>query len=238
MKSDKSVSPAIFISVIVIFDLDDTLYDERSYVESGLRAVSAFGYDRFGWDPDASLRFMIDILDRKGRGAIFDCWLRSQGKATRKLVEACVGVYRHHLPAIKLNDQAKQLLPRLFQQSLYVVTDGHKVAQQKKVEALGIERLFKKIFITHRYGIKNAKPSIYCFDRIREIERCEWEEVVYVGDNPEKDFVNLNICGARTIRVLTGAHKNKIAKAGFDAMHHIESLGDLTFLLKEWGMNV
>ncbi len=31
----------MFISMILVFDLDDTLYEERSYVESGLRAVAA-----------------------------------------------------------------------------------------------------------------------------------------------------------------------------------------------------
>jgi putative hydrolase of the HAD superfamily len=55
----------------------------------------------------------------------------------------------------------------------------------------------------------------------------------YVGDNPEKDFVNLNPLGVNTVRVTTGAYANAKAKPGFDAKHVISSLDELSTLLKE-----
>jgi putative hydrolase of the HAD superfamily len=217
--------------MVLIFDLDDTLYDERIYVESGLRAVAALGRSKFGWDSEASFRFMLDVLDREGRGAVFDRWLAAHNSYSRKLVQACLRCYRGHTPRLWLNDQARVLLPQLKDYPLYLVTDGHKIVQQRKIEALGIAPLFRRVFITHRYGVKNAKPSTYCFERILELESCTWPEMTYIGDNPAKDFVSLNRQGANTVRVLTGLHSCAKAAPGYDAQHSIADLGCFLELL-------
>lgn len=219
--------------MVLIFDLDDTLYDERIYVESGLREVAFFGQTRFGWNGERSFHFMRDVLDREGRGAIFDRWLASHGCYSKKLIRMCVHRYRYHQPRLRLNEHAAALLPQLKKYPLYVVTDGHKDVQQIKIEALGIVPLFRRIFITHRYGIRNAKPSTYCFECIRKAENCAWAALTYIGDNPCKDFVNLNKEGANTVRVLTGMHKAVKAAAGYEARHIIPHLGHLMDLLPE-----
>jgi putative hydrolase of the HAD superfamily len=123
------------------------------------------------------------------------------------------------------------LLPQLKDYPLYLVTDGHKIVQQRKIEALGIAPLFRRVFITHRYGVKNAKPSTYCFERILELESCTWPEMTYIGDNPAKDFVSLNRQGANTVRVLTGLHSCAKAAPGYDAQHSIADLGCFLELL-------
>jgi putative hydrolase of the HAD superfamily len=211
--------------MILIFDMDDTLYDERTYVDSGLRAVASYGEERFGWNSVDSFNYMQHILETSGRGRIFDLWLASHGRCTRSLVKACVKVYRHHAPSLRLTPGVEGLLEQLSSDySLYLVTDGHKIVQHKKVEALGISRFFQKVLITHRYGIRNAKPSTYCFELIRRREKCLWEDMVYIGDNPEKDFVNLNPLGVKTIRVNTGVYRNVKAKPGYDAAKTLERL--------------
>lgn len=217
--------------MILIFDLDDTLYDERGYVESGLAAVAGMGEAEFGWDRHESLATMIAILDRDGRGAIFDRWLAGHGRSGRRLVEKCVHAYRYHRPDIALEPSTRSLLEGLSRHPLYLVTDGHKVVQQRKVEALAIAPLFRRMFITHQYGLRHAKPSTYCFERIREIEGCEWGEMAYVGDNPAKDFVNLNKLGVHTIRVLTGVHRHAVALPGYDAGVTIENLAELNTVI-------
>ncbi len=55
--------------------------------------------------------------------------------------------------------------------------------------------------------------------------------MVYVGDNPSKDFVNLTPLGVHTIRVLTGAHRMASAKPGWDATHRITRISALPSLL-------
>lgn len=219
--------------MIIIFDLDDTLYDERSYVESGLQTVADFGADQFGWEAETAFRFMIGILDQEGRGAIFDKWLAANERYSKRLVQDCVQIYRQHIPNLSLYPEAVTLLPALSGYPLYLVTDGHKIVQQHKVNALGIKAFFRHIFITHRYGVRNAKPSIYCFERILKREKCGWGDMMYIGDNPAKDFVGLNPLGVHTVRVLTGIHRNVKAAPGYEAHYRIDSLGQFLKLLNQ-----
>lgn len=84
---------------------------------------------------------------------------------------------------------------------LYIVTDGNKIVQNNKIEALNLRKHIKKDFITHRFGKKHSKPSTYCFEKIRKLENVNPEDIVYIGDNPNKDFVNIKELGFRTIRI-------------------------------------
>lgn len=215
--------------MIPIFDLDDTLYPERTYVESGFRTVALWGEQRFGWPAETSLAKMLSVLERDGRGRVFDRWLATHGaKVTRRLVGEAVRQYRHHSPDIQLPPAHLDVLNELACHApLYLVTDGHKVVQAKKVDALGIAPLFRKVYITHRYGIACAKPSAHCFDLIRRREGCDWHQMVYIGDNPAKDFVTLNRLGMPTIRVLTGCYAGVEAQPGYDARHSVARLTEV-----------
>jgi putative hydrolase of the HAD superfamily len=212
--------------MILIFDLDDTLYPENTYVESGFNSVAHHLQATRGWDAEESLCYMREVLERKGRGKVFNELLALHGEYRRSAVNDCIKTYRHHQPKIQLADTAKRLFNRL-PTPFYLVTDGHKVVQRNKVQALDIESLFAKVYITHHYGLRHAKPSTHCFELIRARERCAWTDMVYVGDNPAKDFVNLNLLGVYTVRVLTGNHKGAIAKPGFEAAQVINSLDQL-----------
>ncbi|WP_288741205.1 HAD family hydrolase [uncultured Rheinheimera sp.] len=212
--------------MIYIFDLDDTLYDERQYVESGFRAVAAYAAKQWGLDATSCYEQLVRLLDTQGRGRIFDDFLAGHSLSSKSNIQACVRTYRLHKPKLSLPAEHLQLL-QLLPKPLYLVTDGHKIVQQNKVDALGIAALFKRIFITHRFGIKHAKPSTHCFELIKKAEKCEWRDMVYIGDNPAKDFVNLNKLGMNTIRVSTGVHRQVIAQKGFDALRTIRTLIEL-----------
>jgi putative hydrolase of the HAD superfamily len=224
--------------MILIFDLDDTLYEEMSFVRSGLQAVAAYGRMSFGWDEGNSYEFMYEFLLKNGRGRVFDEWLNLHQHFSNSRLKKCVHLYRHHIPKITLSKETLQILSR-FQDlyPMYLVTDGHKIVQQKKIAALGIEPFFKRVFITHRFGIRHAKPSLYCFERIRQLEKCPWSNLVYVGDNPAKDFVSLNSMGALTIRVNTGVHAEVLAQVGFDARHTIDNIAHLPLLVDNVASN-
>ena len=222
--------------MIPIFDLDDTLYPESSYVESGFHAVARWGENQFGWPHRDSVDRLTRLLWKYGRGRVFDLWLEGHGvRPTRRLVSTAVHAYRHHDPEIVLPTAHQKLLKRLRAKGpVYLVTDGHKVVQSKKVEALGIKALFSGIYITHRYGLLAAKPSARCFELIKQRENASWQDIVYVGDNPAKDFVTLNKLGSLTVRVLTGRHATDRARDGFDGARHIKSLAELESTLFEY----
>lgn len=212
--------------MVIIFDLDDTLYDEMTFVRSGMRAVAEFLHITHGLPFAKTYERLIRILEDEGRGRVFDIFLRENGYASQAMIKKCLSVYRLHQPSINVFPGVLPLLQSLKSHSLYLVTDGNKVVQYNKVHALGIESFFKGIYITHRYGIANAKPSIYCFEKIRSKEKCQYREMVYIADNPVKDFVNIRKLGIHTVRVLTGSYKQHQAMEGYDAEMTINHVKD------------
>src|SRR5438270_726613 len=98
----RSGFPRTLTFMVLIFDLDDTLYEELTYVSSGFRAVARWLETQFQWDQESSYQCMWEILERQGRGKSFDRVLQRNGKLTAALVRACVSVYRHHQPNIQL----------------------------------------------------------------------------------------------------------------------------------------
>jgi putative hydrolase of the HAD superfamily len=154
--------------------------------------------------------------------------LREIGHESAKNVKACVGAYRYGGTQIQLPKRIEKMLAELSRErNLYLVTDGNKIVQRLKVESLGLDRFFVGIFITHRFGKDKAKPSLYCFDKVAAREGASLSDIIYVADDPHKDFVKLNKAGATTIRVCTGRFRTTKAAAGYDARITIDSLDEL-----------
>lgn len=221
------------MSLILVFDLDDTLYPEHTYVQSGIKSVASFLSKHFFLVNEKTEKRLLEILKTNGRGKVFDIFLQENGIFSKKNLKKCVDTYRHHCPKIYLYPGCLQIISS-FEEKKYLVTDGHKVVQKAKVKALRIESIFEKIYLTNLYGKVNAKPSLHCFRKILERENSHWTSLVYIGDNPAKDFVNLNLMGAITVRVLTGRHKFDSCQTGYDAKFIINNLSELSLVLKDF----
>ncbi|WP_201317857.1 HAD family hydrolase [Paenibacillus sp. EPM92] len=218
---------------VVVFDLDDTLYKELTFVESGFKAVSFDLHNRFGLKPEETFQTMWLELQRHGRGKVFNCVLARYGLETKGNILHCLNIYRKHRPDISLYDDARRCLEELKAYPMYIVTDGNKLVQQSKLQALGLydHEFIRHCYITRRYGIKNEKPSPHCFMKICEREQVDPKDVVYIGDNPNKDFVGIKPLGFRTVRIIRGAFSELIKPNDYEAEHQIESLDELANLL-------
>ena len=56
--------------------------------------------------------------------------------------------------------------------------------------------------------------------------------MVYIGDNPNKDFVNCNEAGIMTVRLLKGEFKNIKKKYPYDAKVKIYKLSEIKKIFK------
>jgi len=213
--------------LILVFDLDDTLYDETTFVKSGFKAVARYLNADFGLSENVINSQLIKEFE-KGRGEIFDNVLKEHNLYSKSKVKSCISVYRGHKPAISLSKEGKACIERFKKYSKYIVTDGNKVVQYNKIKALGIETKFKKCFITYRYGRAHSKPSPYCFNLICKKEKVGPSQVVYIGDNVSKDFVGIKPLGFRTIQVMTGQYTHYKKEDKFLADFKIKSLDELT----------
>ena len=182
-------------SRVVVFDLDDTLYKEQDYLLSAYREIAAQTESRFGFE------------------GVFDCmyeWWQEGENVFQRLIDTytldisideLLTIYRSHIPAISLDEDTKCLLERLYQRAdLGLITDGRRLTQRHKIEALGLSVYMdeKDILVSEETGFE--KPSEVPYRHF--IERYPSRTYYYIGDNPVKDFVAPNHLGWTTICLL------------------------------------
>lgn len=216
--------------LVLVFDLDDTLYPELTFVYSGFRAVSRYLSPIIHLSEEKIFQGLKQELVIQ-RTMVFNRFLAKHGKETKKLVNSCLSIYRLHEPQIELSPEAIKCLALYKTFPLYVVTDGNKIVQKRKFIALGLASMVRRCFCTYQYGLHRSKPSPYCFERICQLEKVQPEQVVYIADNPAKDFVGIKPLGFHTIRVLTGAHKEVKVDPSFEAEFQIANLSQLDRVL-------
>ncbi|MEZ5924592.1 MAG: HAD family hydrolase [Hyphomicrobiaceae bacterium] len=219
----------------VVFDLDDTLYPERQWALSGFRAAERWAEEALGLDGLAA--DMTRLLDEGHRGRIFDMVLAERmGAAPPETVTALVAAYRANEPELTLFDDAQWVLDHLApHMSLGLVTDGEEDLQSKKITALGIAPRFDSLVITGALGPNREfwKPHPKPFETVASRLPQDGRRLVYVGDNPSKDFVSPNAMGWLTVQIVRpgGIHDGAVTAEGGAPAHMIESLRDLPAIL-------
>ena len=173
----------------VIFDLDDTLYSEKEYVRSGYKAVSNYlggGFEEKMWS-----------FFGEGKPAI-DEMLKELGRENEKA--KVLEVYRSHKPDINLYHGVAEMIEELKEKGVKVgiITDGRPEGQRNKLEALDLN--VDDVIITDELGgTQFRKPCDIAFRIMITRWRLNPADVVYVGDNPVKDFQAPQQLGMRSI---------------------------------------
>ena len=222
----------------VVFDLDDTLYDEIEYCKSGFRAVAEFLAELPGAPP--AVRFFGTLWEQftaGNRTKIFNAALNELDISyDDKRIGELVNVYRSHIPNIKLPQDSRDILCELrAKYTLALLTDGFLPAQQLKVQSLGIEKYFKCIVYTEQLGREFWKPSPAGFEKIIETLNTRPESTVYIADNEKKDFVAPNKLGFLTVQLIRSAriHTSIWGQSGDKAQFVIHKISQLPALLDE-----
>jgi len=100
-------------------------------------------------------------------------------------------VYREHKPEIHLYDGVKELLENLHLKGIRIgiITDGRPEGQHNKIEALGLDKMVDDIIVTDELGgVQFRKPCDIAFRIMANKWRMNYADIVYVGDNINKDF--------------------------------------------------
>ncbi len=189
---------------VLFLDLDDTLYLERDYVLSGFRAVADHLAAQFAQEPEPLFKAMEEILDREGRGRIFDRVLDQFGISTdQQPVADLVDLYRGHRPRIACFPGVDTLLAHLRTRlALAVVTDGLPAVQRAKVAALGLEAQVD--VISYCWAVDAPKPEIGGYVAALDALGASAQGCAVVGDNPAHDGVAARQLGVPFIRVMQG----------------------------------
>ncbi len=203
----------------VVFDLDDTLFPEIEYVKSGFRAISNYYNDKNLYDKLYGL-FNADKLNVYQRAGF-----------TKEECNKCIEIYRSHMPKLSLDNEVAGVLLELRNRGylLGIITDGRPEGQWNKIRALGLDRIMNCIIITDEiFGIDFRKPSPKAFELIKEKLNVEFDEMVYVGDNPAKDFYVGSIYPIRTVQIeCYGLYEKEAMYKQIPPTYKITSLNEL-----------
>lgn len=182
----------------VVFDLDDTLYKERDYLQSGLRSVADCVRELYQRD-------VLQQLNQWASAPGTDIW--RQLCLLLNIPVECktefLWLYRLHVPRLALEQCVSELLLEIKEKSIGVaiLTDGRSISQRYKIQSLGLGDI--PAYISEEFASVKPDPGRYI-----QIEKDHpADRYVYVGDNPKKDFIAPNKLGWTCIG-LTGDDRN------------------------------
>jgi len=234
----------------VLFDLDDTLYAERQFVDGGFAAAARFLERRVGRGAGELTARLIALHDEQGRGRLFDTLLEELAAEAdpadrQDLVLACVLVYRTHQAVLEPFLGVVTGLHALRTAGIRtgLVSDGHAATQHRKLDALpGVRPLLDVVVMTDDLGAEFAKPSPAPFRVASRLLDVDPSDAVYVANDRRKDFVGARAAGLRTIRVGRPPDEGRAtmavdrATAGEDADLVVDGVADaLPILLGQGG---
>lgn len=190
----------------IVFDLDDTLYDQQRPFQQALASV---------WnDPAVSSHVLTDLFkafkhmnDRVAKletltmNHVFNrlndvLTQHDLPTLTNSVWLAFCDRYRTETKKITLFSDIQAQLPLLNKHyELGVITNGESNTQSEKFSHLELEQWVKKenVVISDEVGLRKPDPRIFThFNRQMNLQA---NEVVYIGDNFEKDMVGAKQAG-------------------------------------------
>jgi putative hydrolase of the HAD superfamily len=175
-------------NTVVVFDLDDTLYNELDYLISAYKFI-ANKVDSANSKELFSLMFSL----YKNKKDVFN-FLH-----TKYLIDISqlLHYYRNHLPFINLFPDVFGFIKAIKSNhgKIALLTDGRSVAQRNKINSLGLENIFDYVSISEEIGFE--KPSLEGFKLIED--KFNRTDYIYIGDNFKKDFIAPNKLNWKTI---------------------------------------
>ena len=200
----------------IIFDLDDTLISEKAYVKSGYKHVAKI------------LSKDFKLNEKQTFEQLWSLFLQEPQMVFNRFLDAhIIEFYPDVLPLL---EQLKKIDIKRG-----IVTDGFAVSQKQKLKVLNAAEYFDEIIVTDELGREYWKPHPKAFEVIAKRLDVEYEEMVYVGDNPQKDFYIGKIYPIRTVRILreeSGVYKDAAyledVKENY-LIYNLEELQDIVF---------
>ncbi|MEX2460157.1 MAG: HAD family hydrolase [Paenibacillaceae bacterium] len=216
----------------IVFDLDDTLYCENEYVISGFHEVDH--WVRVNLNLQGFFEQAEQLFYQGHKGNIFDKTLHVlQVEYDYGIIHQMLTVYREHLPQIKLYPDALWALRYASSKAkIGLLTDGFLAAQQQKVKSLGILPYLDHIVYSDELGRECWKPCPIPYIKMTEGLGIHPSACVYIGDNPQKDFIAAKRLGWTTVCVkrTDGLYRDVVIETDYLEDYCVSSLFELQHL--------
>jgi putative hydrolase of the HAD superfamily len=189
----------------VLFDLDDTLFDQSTWLSGAWDSVARAAIP-YGVEPRALVRALHRVYALgSDRGDVIDRALALVGRSD-VAVAPLLSAFRAHAPTALapyagVTDALDALRGRV---AIALVSDGDPTVQRAKVRALGLEPRFDVIVFGDELGREHRKPSPVGLLTALVALGVDPTSAVVIGDRPRADIAAAHAAGIRAVRVRTG----------------------------------
>lgn len=206
----------------IIFDLDDTLYDNLNQVakkamQEADKAMAHFLKE----DAEVISNLRADLIQKGIRFFDQNPLICHELGVNKQLIDKAGEIANNHyylfpkVKGIKLFPGVTSLLKKLRKEhKLALITFGVLEKQQEKIKILKVAPYFDFVAVDQWSGIKATKAD--SFLDVMEKLKLKAEEIAVVGDNPKNEIEVGNKLGMTTIRVLQGKFKDYAPKSDFE----------------------
>jgi putative hydrolase of the HAD superfamily len=176
---------------VIVFDLDDTLYNELDYLKSAYREIAEL-LDPKEWKLLYSKMFSL----YRNKTNVFEFLTKNYKIELKTLVK----LYRNHKPNICLFEGVIDIIDAIKSKNgkIAIITDGRSKTQRAKIDSLGILEYIDEIIISDEIG--SEKPSLENFKAIEKTISAT--QYYYIADNLKKDFIAPNALGWGSIALI------------------------------------
>ena len=188
----------------IIFDLDNTLLDFVKMKQFAVKAaITAMIEAGLNVDEEKAYKDIFDLYVSKGweNQQVFDDYLnQTVGNVSNKILAAGIVSYRRAREATLLvypnvNKTLIELIKMGIQ--LSVVSDAPSREAWMRLYYLNLHHVFDPVLTFDDTGVR--KPSPKPFEMALEIMKSTPDEVLMIGDWPERDVVGAKQIGMKTI---------------------------------------
>mgnify|MGYP001463043820 CR=1 FL=1 len=185
----------------VIFDLDNTLYDENTYF---LKVFEKFS-NLHGLNYNIFKEAFTDSFRLKSKD-IFSDLLIIQNYNSNSNQKELFELYKTINCNIKLYNEAYKILNYLKKKKIkkIIITNGSVVSQKNKVKLLNLEKYIDEVIYAREFGKNFEKPNTKPFLEAIKLLNIKTNEAIYVGDHPYTDIKGANKSGIKALRFLNG----------------------------------
>lgn len=218
----------------VIFDLDNTLTDFMLMKKESVKAAVAAMLDAGLEMRSEDVHSAIDKIYRDEGieyQEVFDHFLKSHyGKLNYKILASAIVAYRHAREAtLSLYPHVISTLAKLAKRGikLAILTDAPPKQAWLRLCSLNLQHLFDVVITPAETGVH--KPSPLAFRAAIETLNVKKDEVIMVGDWPERDLVGAKNFGIKSVFARYGDPRG-VTDSGAD--YDIEDVSDLLAIVE------
>ncbi len=194
---------------LVVFDLDNTLYDFDKFRREALRGMVQKFCKNEGLSFQKYWKILDETIQKYGlhHGKLFDFYKNELREFWQYDIKNWIDFYHQSNPSeLQLFNGFYELILFLKRQQLKtaILTDGNAKTQHHKMTVLNLQDEFDFVLLSAER--QTAKPNLQLFREIEYQFQLYPEEIMMVGDHPDKDILGAKRAGWQAVRMVSGEH--------------------------------